>query len=195
MKSDAGCEKLNRRQALRLAGAAAATLTLQAGHATAATHGVGSMKAPAKQSKNSMSEVTCISVEDRLAIRALLHEYYWLADHGPMEKITGLYTEDGHLIGPGKFINGWKALREEVALQTNNDVTRHVSSNFRLTLLDDASVQGTEVLRVYRRHPGEKDSTLPSVVADIYWIFRRSGVEQWKVALRYVEAAFRNTST
>jgi hypothetical protein len=178
---------LNRRQALSLAGAAAASLTLQAGHATEAP------TTPSKRSKHSMSEVHGISVQDRLAIRALLHEYYWLADRGPMEKITGLYTEDGHLIGPGKFINGWKALREEVALQTNNDVTRHVSSNLRLTLLDDGSVQGTEVLRVYRRRPGERDSMLPSVVADIYWIFKRSGVGQWKVALRYVEAAFRNT--
>jgi hypothetical protein len=195
MKSGKGCKKLNRREAFRLAGAAAATLTLQAGYATAAADGVGAPKTSSKRSKNRMSEVHGISVEDRLAMRALLHEYYWLADHGPMEKITGLYTEDGHLIGPGKFINGWKALRKEVALQTNNDVTRHISSNFRLALLDDCSVQGTEVLRVYRRRPGENDSMLPSVVADIYWIFKRSDDGQWKVALRYVEAAFRNTST
>ena len=91
-----------------------------------------------------MSEVQGISVADRWTIRALLHEYYWFADHGPIENIIGLYTEDGHLIGAGKFINGWKALREEVKLQTNDDVTRHVSSNLRLTLLDDGTVQGTE---------------------------------------------------
>jgi hypothetical protein len=78
-----------------------------------------------------------------------------------------------------------------VTLQTNDDVTRHVSSNLRLSLLDDGTVQGTELLRVYRRRPGEKDHALPGVVADIYWIFRRSNRGEWKVALRYVEATFR----
>src|SRR3984893_11291022 len=57
MKSDEGCKKLNRREALSLAGAAAATLTLQAGHATAAADRVGALKTPSKRSKNSMSEV------------------------------------------------------------------------------------------------------------------------------------------
>jgi hypothetical protein len=181
---------MNRRDAISLAGAAAATLTLQVGHATPAPGGEGSMHT-SKGSKDSLSEVRGVSVADRIAIRALLHEYYWFADHGPIENITGLYTEDGHLIGAGKFINGRRALAEEVTLQTNEDVTRHVSSNLRLSLLDDGAVQGTELLRVYRRRPGEKDNMLPGVVADIYWIFRRSGRGEWKVALRYVEATFR----
>lgn len=194
MKFGEAGEKVTRRQAISLAGAAAAALALQAGHATAVHNGGGALKTRSKRSKGVMSEPGGISVEDRFAIRALLHEYYWLADHGPMEKIVELYTEDGHLIGPGKFINGWQALREEVKLQTNSDVTRHVSSNLRLSLLDDGTVQGTEVLRVYRRRPGEKDSMLPGVVADIYWVFRLADNGQWKVALRYVEAALRNTS-
>jgi hypothetical protein len=181
---------MNRRDAISLAGAAAATLTLQAGHATPAPKGEGPMHT-SKGSKGSPSEVQGVSVADRLAIRALLHEYYWFADRGPIESITGLYTEDGHLIGAGKFINGRRALAEEVTLQTNDDVTRHVSSNLRLSLLDDGTVEGTELLRVYRRRPGEKDHTLPGVVADIYWIFRRSNRGEWKVALRYVEAIFR----
>jgi hypothetical protein len=181
---------VNRRDAISLAGAAA-TLIVQGDYATAALNEGAPSKTPSKRSKDSMSEVQGISVADRWAIRALLHEYCWFADHGPIENITGLYTEDGHLIGAGKFINGWKALREEVALQTNDDVTRHVSSNLRLTLLDDGTVQGTELLRVYRRRPGEKDNLLPGVVADIYWIFKRSGRGEWKVALRYVEAVFR----
>ncbi len=180
---------MNRRDAISLAGAAAATLTLQ-GCATPAPNEDG----PLHTSKGSTDRVTAVqgvSVADRMAIRALLHEYYWFADHGPIENITGLYTEDGHLIGAGKFINGRRALAEEVTLQTNDDVTRHVSSNLRLSLLEDGTVQGTELLRVHRRRPGEKDHTLPGVVADIYWIFRRSNRGEWKVALRYVEATFR----
>lgn len=183
---------MNRRDAISLAGAAAAaTLSVQSDYAAAPPNEGAPLKTPFKRSKDSMSEVQGISVADRWAIRALLHEYYWFADHGPIENITDLYTEDGHLIGAGKFVNGWKALREEVALQTNDDVTRHVTSNLRLTLLDDGTVQGTELLRVYRRRPGEKDNMVPGVVADIYWIFKCSRQGEWKVTLRYVEAVFR----
>lgn len=181
---------MNRRDAISLAGAAAATLTLQAGCATSAPKGEVPLHT-FKGSKDGVSEVQGVSVADRMAIRALLHEYYWFADRGPIESITDLYTEDGHLIGAGKFISGRRALAEEVTLQTNGDVTRHVSSNLRLILLDDGTVQGTELLRVYRRRPGERDHTLPGVVADVFWIFRRSNSGEWKVALRYVEATFR----
>ena len=95
-----------------------------------------------------------IKPEDRLAIRALVHEYYWFADHGPMEGIVDLYAEDGRLIGAGRFITGWPALRVEVEdskKTTPDNTTRHVSTNLRLTPLPDGSIQGVEYLRVYRR--------------------------------------------
>jgi len=190
MSSGKSGQGLNRRQAIGLAGAMAAMMTLEAGQPTADIISARLQKAR----EDAMSGPGGISIEDRWAIRALLHEYYWLADRGPMERIPDLYTEDGHLIGVGRFINGRKALVEEVRVQTNGDVTRHVSSNLRLCRLEDGSVQATELLRVYRRRPGGKDNMLPSVVADVYWIFKRSGAARWKVYLRYVEAAFRNAS-
>jgi len=132
-----------------------------------------------------------ISLEDRVAIEAVILEHNWRSDHGLQESVAELYEEDAVITG---VVNarGREALRA-IARQDPPDLKqRHVTTNLRLTPLQDGTVQATTYTAVYRHHGDGKSDTVPGVIVDCTFVFRRSADGQWRFIKRDDSIVFRN---
>ena len=100
-----------------------------------------------------MSKSNDISLEDRVAIEAVILEHNWRSDHGLQETAADLYEEDAVITGVVN-VRGREALRE-IARQDPPDLKqRHVTTNLRLTPVADGTVQATTYTAVYRHRNG-----------------------------------------
>jgi SnoaL-like domain len=121
---------------------------------------------------------TRLSVDDRLAIMELIHEFFWLVDHGRAGETAGLFTSTARLtFGPGAprpgTIEGAAIAAAMAARGKQAEVTtRHVLSNIRLTPRPDGSVKACSLLTLFRSDSAARDS-YPASVADIEEIFVR----------------------
>lgn len=92
---------------------------------------------------------------ERVAIRAeveaLLHEYYYLIDHGEAESVQHMFTPDAVLrIVSREPLRGRAAIAEHYANRSKALVTRHVTSNLRVRHLGPDHVEALRVITYYR---------------------------------------------
>ena len=101
-----------------------------------------------------------LSLEDRLAIEALVTEYAWLLDHREWERIEELFTADCYLRIRGREIVGHEGLRRwaqhRAARQSRK--TQHQMTLVRLTGGDGEVVEGTASLVLHVAKSGGSDS-------------------------------------
>jgi hypothetical protein len=137
-----------------------------------------------------MSKSNDISLEDRVAIEAVILEHNWRSDHGLQETAADLYEEDAVITGVVN-VRGREALRA-IARQDPPDLKqRHVTTNFRLTALTDGTVQATTYTSVYRHHGDGKSDTTPGAIVDSTFVFRRSTAGPWRIMKRDDSIVFR----
>jgi SnoaL-like domain len=121
---------------------------------------------------------TRLGVDDQLAIMQLIHEFFWLVDHGRAGETAGLFTPTARLtFGPGApqpgTIEGADIAAAMAARGQQVEVTtRHVLSNIRLTPKADGSVSAYSLLTLFRSDSTARDS-YPASVADIEEMFVR----------------------
>jgi ketosteroid isomerase-like protein len=131
-----------------------------------------------------------ISLEDRVAIEAVILEHNWRTDHGMQEAAVELYEEDAVITGVVN-VRGREALRA-VARQDPPDLKqRHVTTNLRLMPLEDGTVQATTYAAVYRHRGDGKTDTVPGAIVDCTFVFRRGADGQWRFARRDDSIVFR----
>jgi ketosteroid isomerase-like protein len=137
-----------------------------------------------------MSKSNDISVEDRVAIEAVILEHNWRSDHGLQEKAADLYEEDAIITGVIN-VSGREALRA-IARQDPPDLKqRHATTNLRLMPLADGTVQATTYTAVYRHRGDGSSDTTPGVIVDSTFMFRRSADGQWRIMRRDDSIVFR----
>jgi ketosteroid isomerase-like protein len=137
-----------------------------------------------------MSKSNDISLEDKVAIEAVILEHNWRSDHGLQETAADLYEEDAVITGVVN-VRGREALRA-IARQDPPDLKqRHVTTNFRLTPLTDGTVQATTYTSVYRHRGDGKSDTTPGAIVDSTFVFRRSAAGQWRIMKRDDSIVFR----
>lgn len=116
-----------------------------------------------------------LAVEDRQAIKDIIHRYFWLVDHGRATEIPRLFTESGTL----EFAEGAPSpgvlLRPEIertmkAHQMQSIWTRHVVSNVVLEPRGAGLVAASSLLTLYRSDQklGDAVSVLVGDVEDTF---------------------------
>jgi ketosteroid isomerase-like protein len=131
-----------------------------------------------------MSDLT---IEDRLAIQALVTEYAFLLDHRRWQDVAALCTDDVVLTIRGRNVVGKPGLAEwaEQRASKGSRRTQHQMSNLRLEPGPD-SVTGTVslALHVARSGSGSTDVEFVGEYVDEYvrtpagWRFRRRRLER-----------------
>ena len=106
-------------------------------------------------------DMSAVSLEDRLAIEALVTEYAWLLDHREWERIETLFTPDCHLKIRGREIDGHQGLRQWASYRAakQSRKTQHQMTLVRLVAGEDPDVvQGTASLVLHVAKSGGSDS-------------------------------------
>ena len=88
--------------------------------------------------------VGSLAADDRLAIAALLTEFYWHLDHPEEGSVADLFTADGTIVTARFQLAGREAIAQWFAGRPRR-TTRHSCSNLRLT----SSAEGGVVVDAY----------------------------------------------
>lgn len=129
----------------------------------------------------------------RVQIEALSTEYYYRLDHGEAEGVVELFTPDGVLqMGDEAPVAGHEALKAYYAARPKTRITRHVSTNLRLSYLDADHVEAIRELTYYHADtaagPGPYFA-IPAVVEYRESLVRGSD-GRWRYASRKVVPVF-----
>lgn len=94
---------------------------------------------------------------DRVAIRAQIEalstEYYYRVDHDDAEGVVELFTPDAVMEIAGQRLVGRDAIRDYYAKRSKSWVTRHITTNLRITYVDADHV---EVVRTFTHYQGDR---------------------------------------
>jgi 3-phenylpropionate/cinnamic acid dioxygenase small subunit len=102
-----------------------------------------------------------LSVDDRLAIEALVIEYAWLLDHRRFDDVVSLFTDDADLKIRGQKIRGAEGLQkwlDQRAASQGQRSSQHQMSLLRLEFVDDNTVRGTAGLVLHVAKSGSSGS-------------------------------------
>ncbi len=130
-----------------------------------------------------MVKSNCIGLEDRAAIEDVILEHNWLTDHGLQVRAPDMYEENAVITGVINVV-GREALREEARKLPTGLNQRHASTNLRLKLLEDGTVEATTYTAVYRHRGGGLGGTAPGAIVDCTLIFRRDADARWRFMKR-----------
>ena len=129
----------------------------------------------------------------RAEIEALSIEYYYRIDHGEAESVVDLFTEDG-LFHPGgsKPIVGRPAIRAYYAARSKSWVTRHVTTNLRLTYIDADHVEAVRLFTHYMGDRADGAGPYPAIpsVGEYQESIVRGADGRWRYASRVASALF-----
>ena len=129
----------------------------------------------------------------RAQIEALSNEYYYRLDHGEAEGVVELFTPDGVLqMGDEAPVVGREALKAYYAARPKTRITRHVSTNLRLTYIDADHVEAVRDLTYYHAETTQGSgpySAVPAVVEYRESVVRGSD-GRWRYASRKVDPVF-----
>lgn len=129
----------------------------------------------------------------RAQIEALSTEYYYRIDHGDAESVAELFTPDG-VFQPGGSppLVGREAVRAYYARRSKTFITRHVSTNLRLTYVDARHVEAVRVFTHYLGDSAEGAGPYPAIpsVAEYRETLVRGDDGQWRYASRVAMAIF-----
>lgn len=130
---------------------------------------------------------TDVTIEERLAIAALIVEYGYLLDHQQADRLHTLVTEDYLSTGPMGRMEGREALRDWGTRRLQNpSQVRHVLSNIRVQR-SEGGLAATSYYVAYR--DTHEDLTKPASVGEYHDRFRLED-GRWKLASREVTPVF-----
>ncbi len=140
-----------------------------------------------------MNESTASAIESACA--RLVYSYARAADFGDSAAASALFADDGVLEMPGgKRFAGAAAIRQRLAEQPADQVSRHVISNLLIDALDENRARGFCYLTLYRGTRrdtvGPLPSAVPFVIGHYEDEFARSGAD-WRFAARRLTFTFR----
>lgn len=134
---------------------------------------------------------------ERIAIRtqieALAVEYYYRIDHGDAEGAAELFTPDGRFQpGGSKPLVGRDAIRAYYAARSRTWVTRHITTNLRLTYVDADHVEAVRVFTHYLGDSADGPGPYPASpsVGEYHESLVRGADGQWRYARRVASAVF-----
>lgn len=133
---------------------------------------------------------------ERLAIRAEIEalgtEYYYRIDHGDAPRAAELFTKDGILhIGADRIV-GRDAVHAYYIARSKTRITRHVSTNLRLTYIDANHVEAVRDITYYHGDPAASPGPYPAnpSVTEYRESLVRGDDHVWRYAARVASLIF-----
>jgi 3-phenylpropionate/cinnamic acid dioxygenase small subunit len=126
----------------------------------------------------------------RVEIEELIYLHSWLLDHGRGEEITGLYTEDGMMIGVGPDRIGRDGILGYARARKPSRTARHVCTNVRIEKIDDMRMTSAFMITLYRSDEQPPSDATPIAIADIDDVYRRDVDGRWRIAKRQISIVF-----
>jgi ketosteroid isomerase-like protein len=138
-----------------------------------------------------MSKSTDVSLEDRATLEAIIYEHNWRSDHGLQETVVDFYEENCVMTGVANIV-GRQAILERARQVPADLQQRHVTTNVRLTLLDDGTVQATSYLTAYRHRGDGAQDNVPSAFIEDTSILHRGADGRWRFMKRHDAVIFQS---
>lgn len=141
--------------------------------------------------------MAALAQADRDAITDLVHQFFWLVDHGRADETGALFAPTAALtFAPGSpkpgTLEGPAIAEAMKARAAQREITtRHVLSNITLTPRPDGQVEGYLLLTLFRASAANPPPD-PAAVADIEDVYVKTA-EGWRIARRVITPIFSRT--
>ena len=130
----------------------------------------------------------------RVEIDAVLADWAWHVDHGEIDDLVELFTEDARFEPqPGAELHGRPRIRQRYTTRIGPRTTRHVYSGLRLEVVSPAWVRATSTWVTYAANETAPvhDATTYQV-ADFHDLFTRCPDRRWRICDRTIVSVFRD---
>jgi 3-phenylpropionate/cinnamic acid dioxygenase small subunit len=130
----------------------------------------------------------------RLEIDAVLADWAWHVDHGEIDELVELFTEDARFEPqPGVELHGRPRIRQRYASRSGPRTTRHVYSGLRLAVVGPVWVRATSTWVTYAANqPAPVPDATTYQVADFHDLFTRGMDRRWRICDRTIVSVFRD---
>jgi ketosteroid isomerase-like protein len=130
----------------------------------------------------------------RLEIDAVLAEWAWHVDHGEIDELVELFTEDARFEPqPGVELHGRPRIRQRYTTRAGPRTTRHVYSGLRLDVVGPVWVRATSTWVTYAANePAPVRSAVTYQVADFHDLFTCCPDRRWRICDRTIVSIFRD---
>jgi ketosteroid isomerase-like protein len=134
-------------------------------------------------------------MEDRLAIEDLNAAFAYHLDHGEIEPLSALFTDDAIYTNGLRCSNGNDAIAAFFRSRTaaGPRTSRHLYCGLRIVFDGDDQARATSVWLSFAHNglPPVEDCA-PFLVADFADTYRRCADGRWRIQRRHIEPIFRN---
>ncbi len=135
---------------------------------------------------------------DRLDCQRLAVDFARHVDHGDVESVVSLFTDDAVFERRGETLRGKHEIREAQLRRSKSVVTRHLCTNIAVDMSGDDRATGVVSFILFRHdHAAARtDAGKPAplgvaeTVGEYHDEYRRTG-DGWRIARRVARAAFR----
>jgi ketosteroid isomerase-like protein len=141
-----------------------------------------------------MDDLALIKI--RFALEDLNKAFTHNLDHGKLDELVDLFTEDALYTHAKRRSEGREEIRELFVARAaaGARTVRHLASGLRLEIDSPTAARGTSVCLTFA-HDGESpapDAT-PHLVADFEDVYRLCGDGKWRFAVRHIHRIFAAT--
>ncbi|BCB76586.1 hypothetical protein GCM10022251_22360 [Phytohabitans flavus] len=138
-----------------------------------------------------------MTAEIRAAVDAVMAEWAWHIDHGDVDALVALFTDDARYVAGGVTLDGKGEIEERYRSRTRHGArtTRHVYSGLRLTEVTPAAVRATSTWICYAANaPAPVEGTRVFLVADFLDRLTHCADGRWRLAERTIVDVFRDST-
>jgi uncharacterized protein (TIGR02246 family) len=143
---------------------------------------------------------TIAAVVLRMEIDAVLADWAWHLDHGELDKLADLFTEDALFVTGGLELTGRAAIKNRYSERTVVRSTRHTYSGLRVSAirgvpgaLGSARAHARSTWVNYAANaPAPVDDVGVYLVADFDDVLTWCGDERWRISERRIIPVFRD---
>lgn len=131
----------------------------------------------------------------RMEIDAVLAEWAWHVDHGTLEELLHLFTEDARFVPQqGVELYGRPRIRQRYASRIGPRTTRHVYSGLRVQVINSAWVRADSTWITYAANqlPPVVAATAIYQVADFHDLLTKCPDGRWRICDRTITSVFRD---
>lgn len=134
-------------------------------------------------------------LEDRLAIEDLNAAFAWHLDHGEIDALVALFTEDALYTNGARRSEGRAEIETFFRSRTASGprTARHLMTGLRVTFQGETCASGTSVWLSFAANGLPPiEHCAPFMVADFVDDYVRDAESAWRIARRHIEPVFRN---
>jgi ketosteroid isomerase-like protein len=138
-----------------------------------------------------MDDLTLIRI--RLALQDLNTAFTHNLDHGKIDELVDLFTEDALYTHAKRRSEGKEQIRKLFLVRNEAGVrtVRHLATGLRLEIDSETAARGTSVCVTFAHDgPPPAPRATPHLVADFEDVYRLCDDGKWRIAVRHIHRIF-----